>query len=234
MPTSKPLPPHVRALLFAGLVSALAWIFPPIAVALLPLRYLNTHLHEICHAVAAITTGGQVQGIAVYANGSGVTPIAGGNLLLTASAGYLGASFLGAAILAVCKTESAARTVLRGMGILLLASTAIWVRSDSVGVFSGLGWSVLLLTLSFVLRGEPLLFAAQFVGLQQCLNAITSVLVLYRISTYGETQSDAGILQQVSGIPAAFWAFGWTGLSLMLIGFGLRESLRTARPKRPT
>lgn len=223
---------HVRALGWAGLISVAAYVVPLLGIVFLPMRYLNTHIHELCQGIAATLTGGEVQGIAVFANGSGTTPIRGGNLLLTASAGYIGASFLGAAILAVGKTPQPARAILRGLGIAIGLSSLLWVRQDAIGVMSGFGWSVALLALSFLLQREALLFAVQFVGLQQCLNAVSSVLVLFQISAYGEVQSDAGILQQTTGLPATIWAFGWVGLSVILIALGFRASLEGGRSRR--
>lgn len=217
---------HHRALLWAGLASLAGLFVGPLSVLFLPLRLLNTHIHELRHAVMAIMTGGQVAYIGVFANGSGVTPILGGNLLLTASAGYIGASFVGAAILAIAHDERSARGVLRGMGIVMTFSTAVWVRTDLVGILSGFLWAAGLLALSFVLRKDALIFAAQFVGVQLCLNAIDSVLVLYHLSASTDAQSDAMIMQQATGIPAIVWAVLWVLISGVLIFLGLRTSLR--------
>src|SRR5712692_8304995 len=55
-------------------------------------------VHELSHALVAILTGGQVLGIAIRLDGSGVTYARGGNLVLTASAGYVGSSVFGAVL----------------------------------------------------------------------------------------------------------------------------------------
>ena len=60
---------------FAGLLAAcvlgavLLWWSP----VLLPFRLFVTMIHELSHALAAVLTGGEVQGIVIRLDGSGVT-----------------------------------------------------------------------------------------------------------------------------------------------------------------
>jgi hypothetical protein len=226
------LEPHQTALLFAAGFSLIIWAIPLLSRVFLPLIYVNTYLHELCHAMAGQITGADIDMIRINADGSGTTPMAGGNIWLIGPAGYMGATLLGALIIWFSRTESGARNVLRTLAIVLAMAMLLWVRGDFVGVIAGIGWIATLVAGSVFLKGMPLLFAAQFVGVQQCLNAITSVYTLLQISAISETQSDALIMQNHSGIPAFFWAFGWCAFSLVLVSISLRHAwIRRVRPQ---
>ena len=58
-------------LLGASLASVALWATPLLRPFALPLIYLNTHIHELCHAVTTIATGGAVENIIVLGDGSG-------------------------------------------------------------------------------------------------------------------------------------------------------------------
>lgn len=215
-----------QAIKIAALVSVALWVVPGAAYLMLPLIYLNVHIHELCHALIAIATGGAVQHIMVFGGGNGVTPVSGGSLLAVAMAGYLGASTVGGAIILYSRTVSSARIALKILAGLLAFSLLIWVRGDLVGVLTGIFWVGALWLAATRLKGDQLLFAAQFVGIQQCLNAIQSVLVLYKLSVIGETQSDAGILGDATGTSPIFWSVLWCGVSAVIIFASLRRVWR--------
>ena len=56
----KSLQPHQTALLAAVAVAIMGSLVPPVRFLFIPLIYLNTHLHEMSHAIVAMITGGQV------------------------------------------------------------------------------------------------------------------------------------------------------------------------------
>jgi hypothetical protein len=233
--SSLSLKPHQTAMLGASAAAVVAWVVPIVQFLVLPLQYLNTHLHELAHAVMAVLSGGQVQHILVFADGSGQTPVFGGSILLVASAGYVGASVIGATIIYFARTVEGARVILRVLAGVLAFGLLMWVRGDPIGVFSGIGWIAALVAASSWLKGMPLIFAAQFLGVQQCLTSFQSILTLLHVSSLPQHHhSDAMILAQYTGIPAIFWAVFWTGLSLFLVYVTLRAAWRTplARVRR--
>lgn len=213
-----------RLLLWASAISFALLLIPFGRLILLPLAYLNTHIHELCHAIAAIGTGGQALGIKVFANGSGTTPVTGGFLTVIASAGYIGSAVIGAALIYFGRTERGARTSLALLGAALAVSMILYVRGDAVGVIAGLGWTAALFAACRFLNALHVEFAAQFIGIQQCLNATVSLWTLLRISTIPEVQSDAAIMQEVTHIPALAWALAWTLVSVTLLFLTLRRS----------
>ncbi len=214
------LKPHQSAILGAVGIGALSTVVPVVSRLFLPVLWLNTHFHELCHAIVAMACGADVQSIHVFANGSGVTPVAGGNIFLEASAGYVGSSIIGALTIFFSRNQQSARITLRALSIALGLSMILLVRGDFVGIVSGILWTVCLWGLSY-LTGTKLIFAAQLLGVFQCMNAVQSMYTLLQISAFTEGHSDAMILQQTTGIPAIVWAIGWTVFSLFVMGLTL-------------
>lgn len=215
--------------LLAAIASLILWALPGAGLVLLPLELLNTHIHEFCHAVVALATGGQVGYIKVLSTGDGVTPVLGGNAILTASAGYLGAAMLGGFMLLSSRTEKGAKTTLMIAAIGLALSMLLWVRGDIAGVASGLLWIFLLFAISRRLKGDGLIFAAQFIGIQQCLRAVQSLYVLLHINATSSLHNDAKVAETVTGIPSIVWAAGWCLLSAAWMAVAFAPSFRKGR-----
>jgi hypothetical protein len=221
-----------RLLLIAAAVSLMCWIVPALKPLALPLVYLNTHVHEFFHAATGMLTGGFADRIFVFASGEGLAEVKGGNLLLVASAGYVGASVLGGLIIVASRDERGARQAVAGLGLLMSISLLLWVRGDAVGVISGVIWLGTFAALWRFGRGHWLTFAAQLVGMQQCLAALNSMFVLLQISAITETHSDAQILAEATGIPDLVWATLWSLLSLGFLAWSLRSAWGPAGLRR--
>lgn len=222
------LRPHQLALITACIISVALWFLPFLRWATVPLQYLNTHIHEAWHALATVATGGMVSHIEVHANGNGETLTMGGIGFLISSAGYVGASLVGAAIIASARSPKAAKTTLTLLGIAIAYALVVWVRRDVFGIASAAVWIVALWAMAYRLKNDHLVFAAQFLGVQQCLNSIQSLFFLVKISGFGATQSDAGNMQNATGIPAIVWSVLWCAVSFALMIWALRFSWRSS------
>lgn len=210
-----------------SLVAFAIWVIPITRPLGLPLMFLNTHLHELCHAIAALATSGHVAYIKVFSNASGITPVAGGSLPLLAMAGYVGSALIGGLLIASCRTTENAR---KAMWILtggLAASMLLFVRGDLLGWLAGVFWTLLCGLAALKLSAEGIRLFTAFIGVQQCLTSVHALMVLQQISVSTEQQSDALLMQQASGIPAIFWASIWMILSALCMGWGVRQLLRT-------
>lgn len=195
---------------------------------MLPLQFLYTHLHEIGHALAATATGGDHVRIFVFADGSGVTTSFGGSQLLTSPAGYIGATAMGAIILAMSRTVTGAQRSFQGLFFLMLIAMVAWIRVGSqglVGYVFGLVFLLLFAWAGFRKTDGHTQWMAQFLGVFLSLSAIRAVLITMGIGgTPGE--DDARILEKATGIPAWFSAVLWSAISLGLTWFGLRIAWR--------
>lgn len=94
------------------LISLLVWEVDFITK---PLKLFTVFVHEICHALAVIITGGNLEDIMIKANESGYTRFRGGIYILVLSAGYIGSITTGALML----KYSADRIKTRGLALML-------------------------------------------------------------------------------------------------------------------
>lgn len=216
-----------QKLLLASLAAALAcWMIPTLRLAALPLIYLNTHLHELCHAIAAWATGGSVHRILVFGDGSGVTLVAGGLPIVVGSAGYLGAGAIGAAMVAAAGSERSARRCLWALSGALAFAMVLLVRGDVSGFVWGMAWVGIPALLAWRLHGSSLVFAAQFLGALQCLASLEALSDLVQIAAATDRPSDAQLMARATGIPDVFWAFLWALAGCALLWAGLRSAWR--------
>jgi hypothetical protein len=209
------------AVVWASLASVALWFVPLLGLVSLPIEYLNALTHEMCHAITAVVTGGRVENIQVFPDGSGVTPIWGGSPPLVGSAGYIGASLIGVMILLFSRNPEGARTSLRLLAVSLAASLIFWVRGE-FGIVTSIVWVAAMFVMAAYLPPKGALFAATFLGIQQCLHSLMALLTLAGVSLFTERHSDALLLQQTTGLPAAFWAVAWMGFSLTIMATALR------------
>ncbi len=217
-------PDSRKLLVIAGAATVACWALPGLSLVTLPIVYLNTHVHELSHALAAAVSGGDAQRIVVQGSGSGFTPVAGGSLLLVASAGYIGASLIGAALIAWGSTPRNAKNALWGLACLLSLSMLVWVRGDAVGIASGVFWILLLWVLGSKLQKANAVFAAQFLGMQQCLTSVQALFVLLKVNAIPGIENDAKLLADQTPLPPMFWALGWCSLSLAVMALALRRA----------
>ena len=214
--------PASKALLIAIGLSIILPFIPVLKWGLLPFDLLNTHIHEMFHAIAAVISGGEVDHIEVFKSGEGLTFTRGGLSPLIQMSGYLGASLFGALMVMMSHTEKSSMIWLRILGGLVLVSSTIWVRADFVGWTLGFAWPIVIFFLSSRLKGHSLIFAAQFLAVQQCLNSIKSLRDLVMASELGR-MTDAQNLANDTHIPAIFWALSWMIIGVFGIGLAIHK-----------
>lgn len=228
MPPNNPAMTKPQKSLVAAAILSAALLFIPIAnLFLLPVTYLNTHIHELFHALAALGTRGNVSDIKVFSDGSGVTQISGGLTLIVGSAGYVGASLAGGWMIVLSRNAKSASRMMVGLAAILALSMLIFVRGDLVGLVAGASWIVALAYFGNRLTPEAAVFSGQFLGIQQCINAFQSLQTLIIISSSPKTMSDAMILQRSTGIPAIIWACVWTLFSVVILVLCLKKAWTT-------
>ncbi len=211
-------------LLLAALASAIIWLTPLARWLILPLNLLNTHLHELCHALAGFGTGGLVHKIEVYADGSGVTFTQGGTPAVIAAAGYVGTAAIGGFIIAMSGSPKGARGMMWTTFGFLALTQVLFLRGDMVGVISLVFWLVALGLLSRYLKDDAVIFAGQFLGMQMCFTSLQAFADLLKISWISDTHSDAKLMQEATGIPDFFWASAWMLFALGVMFIAIRRA----------
>lgn len=112
-----------------AVVIAILWNFPILKYALYGFKLLTVGMHEFSHAFIGLITGAKIESIKLEPNEGGATRMRGGTAWLTLPAGYLGSSFLGAAMIACSFDIRASKVMSIVLGAIFLM-TAFWARRD--------------------------------------------------------------------------------------------------------
>ena len=185
-------------------------------LALYPFRLFTTWVHECGHAVMTVLVGGHVNSIVIERNAAGVTNslipqsrVAQG---LVASAGYLGASIVGCALMIAARGKKGAHGILWAIGAFMLVTLIIWMRT-LFGIVVVLIWSVALIALSRKGSGPVSSFVLSLLAVQVALNSVFDIRVLFLVNG---GHSDADTMARLFVLPTWTWASLW-----MLISAGL-------------
>ena len=188
---------------------------------LYPFRLFTTWVHECGHAVMTVLVGGHVNSIFIERNGAGVTNslipqsrVAQG---LVASAGYLGASLVGCALMIAARGKKGAHGILWIIGAFMLVTMIIWMR-NFFGLAVVLIWSVALIALSRKGSGPVSSFVLSLLAVQVALNSVFDIRVLFLL-TGGH--SDAETMARLFLLPAWAWASLWMLMSIGLLTWTL-------------
>lgn len=213
---------HRRRLLLATVVTAVLWLVPYGDMALYPVRLFVTLIHEACHAMAAVLTGGSVHLIAISPNGNGLTQTLGGLMTIVYPAGYIGTAITGAAALMACRRAGTGSRMLVVMAICTGVVTLLWVR-NGFGLASGALVAASLWFLAARLGRDAADFVAAFLAVQLSLNALGDVRVLLWLTAATNAPNDAVFMTEQFGMWPWFWAVAWSVVSGALLVGALRS-----------
>lgn len=235
--------PQIYILLIATIVSIGLWLLsgyiPLIGYLTYPIRIFATFIHEGSHVLATLLTGNAVQSLSVASDGSGVVWSQSSgwfSQLLISSAGYVGTTTFGAALLVWMRYGMSSRTALYASAGFVAVMTVIFgilapfwnfLANVTVGsvIFTVFAGGVLTLGLASIARFADIKwanFALAFLAVQCLVNAVFDLMNLLFISATSSQQSDAANMAAATGIPSIFWVFIWMGISIAMISVGLR------------
>lgn len=222
-----PKPSVRRALIIALVVYFFVTRFVPFGRTLLyPLTLLATWVHEMGHGMTALVLGGSFSSLDVFANGSGLAHCATSQPWqsgLTAAGGLLAPPIVGAVLLATSRGPRRARILLAGLGVAILLSLAIWVRSVT-------GWIALPIVAAvltaFVVWGGPRrrMVFAQLIGVTLAIDTVSGSGYLFTASVTvdgTERPSDITNFAHAFGGPYLAWGLLLAAISFGLLGLGL-------------
>ncbi len=217
-------------LVLAAVVLVLLMNVPYGRYVLYPFTIFSTWIHEICHGLAAVVLGGSIETIKVFSDGSGlaytVRPVGRISTAIVASAGYVGTAVIGAGMLLARNRKRAGTVGLAILGGAMLLSTVLWVRN----LFGLVSVPVLGVALIASTRASAE-WAGRlytFLAVTCCLNAITSIRVLFgsNLVVAGKPAgaSDAQTVADALFLPAPVWAASWMLLAFILVAGALYSS----------
>lgn len=235
--------PQIYLLLVATLLSIGLWLLsgyiPLIGYLTYPIRLFATFIHEGSHVLATVLTGNTVQSLSVAADGSGVVwSQSSGWLsqLLISSAGYVGTTAFGAALLVWMRYGYSSRIALLASAGFVTVMTVVFgifapvlnffanvsVFTQVFTVFAGIVLAGGLAAIARFASPKWTNFAVAFLAVQCLANAVFDLLNLFFLSALTSEQSDAANMAAATGIPAVVWVFIWMGVSIAMISLGLR------------
>ena len=217
-------------LILAAVVLVALMNLPYGRFVLYPFTLFSTWIHEMCHGIAALMLGGSIERIRIFPDGSGlaytVRPTGRIPTAIVASAGYVGTSLIGAAMLLVRNRRRAGTIGLGLLGSAMIVTALLWVRNPF-----GLAATTVLGALLLASTRAPTEWAGRlytFLAVTCCLNAITSIRILFgKNLVVGGKPAGAGDAQTVADalfLPAPLWAASWMALALLFVGAALYSS----------
>lgn len=225
---------RVALLLGIALASILLWQTMFGSMLLYPFTILATWFHEMGHGVAAMLAGRGFDRLLIFADGSGIAlslrPVDGYRAVdaLVAASGPLGPAVAGALLIVSSRSATATGNALTVLGVALILSTSIWVRSLTGWlVLPALGITIVLLAM----RGSPPWrgFMIQLIGVQACISAWKQFDYLFSGdgSVGGQLQrSDTGTIADVLLLPYWFWGAIISAAILALLWWSFRLASR--------
>lgn len=216
--------------LLALITVYILWNVQQLEVLVYPLRLFVTYVHEAGHALAALVTGGIVDGFTVSANGSGVAVTAGGSRAFILPAGYLGAALFGSLLFFL--TNRIPRWV-RGLsvfiGAFMIVFTIAFARPDETGSLTalmiGLGFGAVMLLMGWKAPRIVNQFLLNTLAVMTSLNAVLDVWMLVGNSdaSRGAVRNDAAAFASeiTPALPTPIVAFIWSGAAIAMLGFAV-------------
>lgn len=215
------------------------WNIRELEALVYPLRLFVTYVHEASHSLAALITGGSVQGFTVSANGSGVAVTAGGSRAFILPAGYLGAALFGSMLFFLSnRIPRWVRGLSVFIGAFMIVFTIVFARPDETGSLAalliGLGFGAVMLLMGWKAPRVINLFVLNTLAAMTALNAVLDVwmLVGYSDASRGNVMNDAAAFsaQVTPALPTPVVAFIWSAAAVAMLGtavyFGMIQPLR--------
>lgn len=210
---------------------------PGVNFVLMPVTQFVVIIHETCHALMTLLTGGFASATFVSdgAGHGGLTSSHGGNMFLIAQAGYLGQAFYGCLLIYLGQYPKLSRYLLTIMGgSMFFAGLFAIPGLFSIGGFlpalfsllwaGGLGAALIFCGFKFNKYWANTLVL--FLAVQCVLNSLSLIWVLipHALGLSGGGFTDATVMAKMTFIPALFWALSWMIISLLALFFTLKST----------
>ena len=221
------------SLLAASVLLVVVWQIPYGNYLLYPLTILATWFHEMGHGLTALALGGHFDRLMLYSDGSGIASHSGAGWggvgrALVAAGGPLGPPVAGAMFILASRSARPARTCLILLGIALLGSGLLWVRTlFGIAAVIVLGVAVLALA-----QGPPRpaqTFGVEVLGAQACLSSFRQLgyLFTHHVVIAGQPMlSDSGQVAENLFLPYWFWGAAMALAAVVILLLSLRAAAR--------
>lgn len=202
-----------------GIISILLWN----TFLIYPIKIFAVLIHEISHGIVALLTGGHINNIQIYWNLGGQCNSSGGSKLLIAVAGYSGSIIVGASFFLSAYSKKHSKYFNTAFAVLLILIVSNWISGTA-----GIIFSVLLAAFLFISpRYFPNIvhfYLMKIIGLVSVLYSVADIKE--DLLTKSFVQTDASLLQNITGISSIFWGLLWFFISIGTVIFLLYYSYK--------
>ena len=220
--------PEFLLLITIAITTVFLWQFPGGKIIIYPFTILATWFHEMGHGLMGIILGGDFEKLEIEKNGSGLARCSGhfflgriGNALFYA-AGSMLPPIVGGGLIIASRNLQLSHNILVILGVFLILSTIIWVRTGfGIVIVPLLGFLILAIALKTPLDVQK--FATQIIGVQACISTFKNFGYLFTYKIPGGFSDTARIAENLF-LPYWFWGIMITIASLEI----LLQSLRIA------
>lgn len=207
---------HIVIILLVLIISFFAWN----TFIIYPIKLFVVLLHEMSHGLVAVLTGGKIISIELNKYLGGLTTTEGGNILLIASAGYLGSIGIGALLFISSFDKKVSTWFNTALAVLMIIFAANFLVD-------------LLSQITALLAAALLIVSPRYFNslvnqiIMQSLGLVSAFYVLIDIKedllSGNNYQTDAVILENITSISAAYIGILWLLISALVIYFLIRK-----------
>jgi hypothetical protein len=195
------------------------WNIPGVRVLIGPLKLFTIGLHELCHIVAAVLTGGTVTSVSIDPFLGGVTIVEGGHPSIILTAGYLGSTMFGGVLILGGWDTLIAKVLSFVIGIGLVMPLVL--AREKLTILLTILYEALLIGFWFIAHAQPLRWYCLFLGVMSILYVIWDVAD----DRFFHKANDSDAVQfslLFPRIPAHVWATFWIIFQFAILsGFSL-------------
>lgn len=219
-------------MLVAVALTAILFLVPGGNLIGRPLVWAATLFHEMGHAVATTVVGGEVVGVRVYGDGSGVThgrrPPGRVRSAVVAAGGLVGPAAFAGVLFAAGRRRRFVRPAAVALGAALLLAVPFTLRGPIaivLGLVLGAG------AIGLAVRARPAVsqVAITFLAVQLALSVFSQRDYLFTATAQtgiGPVPSDSAQIAMALGGPYWFWGAVCGVLSVVILVAGLVATLR--------
>ncbi|KAJ7692351.1 peptidase M50B-like-domain-containing protein [Mycena olivaceomarginata] len=224
--TLTPSATQKTTLIVAGvyiIVIAILWHVPYLNKIIYPFKLLTVGFHEMSHAIMGVLTCATIHSIELDPDEGGATSMSGGIPWLTLPAGYLGSSFIGAALIACGFDTNASKVAVIVLGVFFIF-TLWWARRNLLTWALILGMAGLIILFWFVAESVALRFLVLFIGVMSCMYVLWDVIddtIARKVNS-----SDASAFAKICGcFPSQVWGVIWLLVAFIFFAGGILVGL---------
>jgi hypothetical protein len=191
-----------RFYLLAALSALVLWD----TLLIKPFRLFVIVVHEVCHAAAALLTGGSVVEMRMNWSEGGHTLTQGGYFPIISAAGYVGSAIVGALLIYTSVAKLLQRLLLLLVGASSMGMTMWYTPTGGLDFYLGIFGGLALMAAAFY-SASTAKAAAVWMGTMLCLY---SLFDFYTDLGSQAEATDAGIL-------ATYWGYSWLAYPIAFV-----------------